>query len=136
MKKIISLLAIISMIFATAVSVSATTYENSSFIGKWVAYGTDWRENAYLYIDYCDDTRIKCRFETIKDGEVERSYDIYQCAIDDTKATSAFYTVSSSNSWFPTGKCTIELKKDMIDFSIVSSTNITLYEGLFKSTAE
>lgn len=136
MKKIISILALISIIFTMAIPVNATTYENSSFIGKWVAYGTDWRENAYLYVDYCDENRIKCRFETIKDGEVERSYDIYQCAIDDTKATSAFYTVSSSNSWFPSGKCTIELKKDMIDFSIVSSSNVTLYSGLFKSTSQ
>jgi len=135
MKKLFGVILALAMCIGV-VNVQATTYENSAFIGTWRAYGENGAANAFLYVDYCDEYRIKCRFETFKDGEMERKYEIYQCDIDDTKAQTTFSTVDSINNWYPKGDCTIELLTDMIEFSIVTDNGINLYNGFFKSVTE
>ena len=135
MKKLFGVILTLAMCIGV-VNVQATTYENSAFIGTWRAYGENGAANAFLYVDYCDEYRIKCRFETFKDGEIERKYEIYQCDIDDTKAQTTFSTIDSVNNWYPKGDCTIELLTDMIEFSIVTDNGINLYNGFFKSVAE
>ena len=130
MKKIIALFVTLAMVFTATVAL-ATTYENSAFIGSWIARGTDGSINARLYVDYCDSERIKCRFETYKNGETQRYYEIYQAPIDDTKAKSTFSTIDSFNTWYPTGNCEIELTADRIKFTIDSSDNVRIYSGIF-----
>ena len=114
MKKLTILISAIMCAMIFGISAYANTFENTAFTGSWVARGTDGQINAQLDVDYCDSQRIKCRFKTIKDGEVEREYDIYQCPIDDIKANTRFGTVKSANNWFPEGICSIELMRDMI----------------------
>ncbi len=132
MRKIISLLIAVAMLLPMTVAF-ATTYENAAFIGSWVARGTDGEINARLFVDFCDSERIKCRFNSIKSGEVQREYEIYQTNINDTKAQGTFSTTNSINNWYPSGNCYIELKGDMIEFSMVANNGVKIYEGLFKS---
>ena len=131
MKKLISILLTVVLTFGMTVALADTTYENAAFIGSWVARGTNGQINARLYVDFCDSERIKCRFETYKDGETERLYEIYQAPINDTKAKSTFSTTKSINNWFPSGTTEIELTADRINFAIMANNGVNLYSGIF-----
>lgn len=130
MKKLISVLISLVMVMSSTVAL-ATTYENSAFIGSWIARGTDGNINARLFVDFCDSERIKSRFETYKNGNLQRTFEIYQTTINDTKAKGTFSTVFSFNNWNPTGTCDIELTSDRIKFNITSYDGVRIYTGIF-----
>lgn len=131
MKKLASVIFTVAFLVLGTIA-QATTYENSAFIGSWVARGEEGSPNARLYVDFCDSERIKCRFRTFNGEEIEREFEIYQAPINDTQAQSTFSTVKSVNNWYPKGKCSLTLLGDMIECTLVADNGVRVYSGVFK----
>ncbi len=133
MKKLIFL--VLSLLTLTGLTVQATTYNNSSYIGKWVSKSNTETNSTELYINYCDDETIQVDFRQITNGEELFDFKEYTATVDDNSAHIIFEYTDEYGTTKP-GYIKMRWFIDNIWVSAYSNDDIKFYDNAMYPTVD
>ncbi len=125
----------ISILMLTAATAHADTYNNSAYIGKWVAKDNTAENYTELYINYCNSETISLNFKQVTDGVELFDFREYCAEVNDNYAYVQFDYTDEYGTTKP-GYIKMSWFIDNIWVSVYSNDDIKFFDNSLYPTVD